>query len=190
MSTTPQHIKEATMNSLHLPIEVIDIIKSFTFYDIYTANEIKKVKVYKNIFIKTLNEACYSDYKRTISRELLEMDDENILFDSPAPPATPAAPAPPATPVFYNWWDDDRELRDINMEEEQQEEEEQEEDEEEEYEYSEAWIFGFLNHPYEGTFCICAQNCLKCGNYLSSIYMPENIQCNCNPPFELPEFFE
>ena len=184
MSTTPQHIKEATMNSLHLPIEVIDIIKSFTFYDIYTANEIKKVKVYKNIFIKTLNEACYSDYKRTISRELLEMDDENILFDSPAPPA------PPATPVFYNWWDDDRELRDINMEEEQQEEEEQEEDEEEEYEYSEAWIFGFLNHPYEGTFCICAQNCLKCGNYLSSIYMPENIQCNCNPPFELPEFFE
>ena len=173
-SPQQQHIKEATMNSLHLPMEVIDIIKSFTFYDIYTANEIKKVKIYKNIFIKTLKEACYSDYKRTISRELLEMDDENILFDSPAPPATP---------VFYHWWDDDRELRDINMEEEQ---------EQQEYEYPEAWIFGFLNHPYEGTFCICAQNCLKCGNYLSSIYMPENIQCNCNRPseFELPEFFE
>ena len=182
------------MNYLHLPKEVIDIIKSFTFYDIYTANEIKKVKVYKNIFIKTLNEACYSDYKRTISRELLEMDDENILFDSPAPPA---APATPATPVFYHWWDDDRELRDINMEEEEYEEddeeeeyEEEDEDEEEEYEYPEAWIFGFLNHPYEGTFCICAQNCLKCGNYLSSIYMPENIQCKCKRPSELPEFFE
>jgi hypothetical protein len=188
MSTTPQHIKEATMNSLRLPMEVIDIIKSFTFYDIYTANEIKKVKVYKNRFIKTLKEACYSDYKRTISRELLEMDDENILFDSPAPPAAP---------VFYHWWDDDRELRDINMEEELEEEEEEEEEEqeeeqeeEEEQEYPKAWMFGFLKHPYEGNFCICAQNCVKCGNYLSSIYLPENIQCNCNTPFDLPEFFE
>lgn len=166
----PQHIKEVTMNSLRLPMEVIDIIKSFAFYDIHTANEIKKVKIYKNIFIKTLNEACYSDYKRTISRELLEMDDENILFDSPKTPETP---------VFYHWWEDDRELRDINMEEQQEEDE-----------YPEGWIFGFLNHPYEGTFCIFSQNCLKCGNYLSSIYMPEHIQCNCDRSFELPEFFE
>ena len=180
----PQHIKEVTMNSLRLPMEVIDIIKSFAFYDIHTANEIKKVKIYKNIFIKTLNEACYSDYKRTISRELLEMDDENILFDSPKTPETPE------TPVFYHWWDDDRELRDIYMEEQQEEDDEDEDDNEEEDEYPEGWIFGFLNHPYEGTFCICSQNCLKCGNYLSSIYMPEHIQCTCNTTFELPEFFE
>lgn len=171
-SPQQQHIKEVTMNYLRLPMEVIGIIKSFTFYDIYTANKIKKVKFYKNIFVKTLNEACYSDYKRTISRELLEMDDENILF---------ALPARPKTPVSYHWWNDDRELRDIYMEEQQQEEEE---------EYPEAWIFGFLNHPYEGTYCICSQNCLKCGNYLSSIYIPEIIQCNCNRQIELPEFFE
>ncbi len=75
-----QHAKEATMNLLSLPTEIIDTIKSFSFYDINTANEIKKTKACKHQLMRIFKEATHSNYKTTIQRMFLEMDDENMLF--------------------------------------------------------------------------------------------------------------
>jgi len=75
-----QHLKEITMNQLCLPIEIIDIIKSFTFYDINTANEIKKTKTHQKQVNRLLREVKYSNYKTTLERMSLEMDEDNMIF--------------------------------------------------------------------------------------------------------------
>jgi hypothetical protein len=78
--TTFQYAKEATMNNLCLPIEIINIVKSFTFYDINTATKMKKVKKYKQKCMKTILDATFSNYKTTLQKELLEYNEENMAF--------------------------------------------------------------------------------------------------------------
>ncbi len=136
-STQHQHAKEATMNHLRLPMEIVDTIKSFTFYDINTAKKIKKTKAYKRILMRIFKEANYSNYKTTTERMFLEMDEENMVFQE-----------------------------------------------------GDIWRFGFVNHPRE-TLYIESQNCLQCGNYVSTFYT-HPIQCKCNRQiqlFNLPSFF-
>jgi hypothetical protein len=59
------------------------------------------------------------------------------------------------------------------------------------FQESENWRFGFLYHPRE-TLYIGTQNCLQCGNYVSTVY-PLPIRCKCDRHmllFNLPSFFE
>jgi len=75
------HIKEATLLHLALPIEVTDIIKSFVFYDIKTANTIKETKRRKLLVITTINESTENNYIVEQERDAIAMMDvENMLF--------------------------------------------------------------------------------------------------------------
>lgn len=61
-------------------MEIINIVKSFTFYDINTAKIMKNVKKYKKICMKTILDATFSNYKSTLQKELLEDNEENMMF--------------------------------------------------------------------------------------------------------------
>jgi hypothetical protein len=56
------HTKEAILLHLAPPLEIIDIIKSFVFYDIKTATAIKQTKYYKKRVIEVINESTENNY--------------------------------------------------------------------------------------------------------------------------------
>lgn len=75
------HTKEAILTQLDLPFELVDIIKSFVFYDIKTANAIKQTKRYKMRVITAINESTENNYVVEQERDaIIEMDAENMLF--------------------------------------------------------------------------------------------------------------
>ena len=78
--TSFQHAKEATIGNIQLPMDLINIVKSFVFYDIKTATIIKKVKECKKNTMKTITDATFSNYKKTLQQELLEYDEANMIF--------------------------------------------------------------------------------------------------------------
>ena len=81
MSFSEIHIKEAILLHLTLPTELINIIKSFVFYDIKTANEIKKTKHQKLLVITAINESTENNYIVEQERDAIAMmDEENMLF--------------------------------------------------------------------------------------------------------------
>ncbi len=75
-----QHRKEVNMNLLNLPMEVIDIIKSYSFYDIKSAGIIKKAKEQRSILNQLVTEVVFSNYIHTKQLELLEASLENMIF--------------------------------------------------------------------------------------------------------------
>lgn len=75
------YTKEAILQQLILPLELVDIIKSFVFYDIKTANAIKETKQHKMRFITAINESTENNYVVEQERDaIMAMDDENMLF--------------------------------------------------------------------------------------------------------------
>lgn len=81
MNSSAIHTKEAILLQLVLPTELINIIKSFVFYDIKTANEIKQTKIFKLRFITAINESTENNYVVEKEREnIIAMDVENMLF--------------------------------------------------------------------------------------------------------------
>jgi len=75
------HTKEAILLHLASPLEIIDIIKSFVFYDTKTANEIKQIKYYKKHVIAVINESTENNYVVEQQRDIIALDPENILFE-------------------------------------------------------------------------------------------------------------
>jgi len=75
------HIKEVIIHHFALPLEIGDIIKSFVFYDIKTANIIKRTKLNKLLLTNVINESTENNYIVEQERNLIEMDFENMLFE-------------------------------------------------------------------------------------------------------------
>jgi len=75
------HTKEAIIHHFPLPLEIVDIVKSFVFYDIKTANIIKKTKYNKLILTKVINESNVNNHVIEQQRDFIELDHENMLFE-------------------------------------------------------------------------------------------------------------
>lgn len=76
-----QHAKEITINALPIPFEIVDIVKSFVFYDMKSASIIKETKKHKKLTNRKIMEATFSNRKKTEEREYLEMDPDNMIFN-------------------------------------------------------------------------------------------------------------
>lgn len=71
-----QHFKELLTNSIPLPHDIINVIKSYAFYDIKTANILKHVKFFKQKTNELIREALTNS---TID-QLVSIQEENPLL--------------------------------------------------------------------------------------------------------------
>jgi hypothetical protein len=78
---TNQHFKELLTNSISLPHDVINVIKSYAFYDIKTANMLKQIKLLKKKTNDLIREALTNS---TIDQFVSFQQNPSLLISSSA----------------------------------------------------------------------------------------------------------